>query len=64
MDDNTLRNHYIPSSLAFYRIALLSNSFVGARSREQEHYHFAEMTDLIIYSHEVGLPNLAGAFSN
>lgn len=38
-----------------YQTALLSNSFVGAREREQERYHFAEMTDLIIYSHEVGL---------
>ncbi len=38
-----------------YQTALLSNSFVGARSREQERYHFAEMTDLIIYSHEVGV---------
>jgi epoxide hydrolase-like predicted phosphatase len=43
----TLRPHY--------RIALLSNSFLGAREREQERYHFQEMTDLIIYSHEVGL---------
>ncbi|HEX6555816.1 MAG TPA: HAD family phosphatase [Ktedonobacteraceae bacterium] len=38
-----------------YQTALLSNSFVGARSREQDRYHFAEMTDLIIYSHEVGI---------
>ena len=38
-----------------YQTALLSNSFVGARAREQERYHFAEMTDLIIYSHEVGI---------
>ena len=38
-----------------YQTALLSNSFVGARSREQERFHFAEMTDLIIYSHEEGI---------
>ncbi len=38
-----------------YKIAFLSNSFLGAREREQERYHFQEMTDLIIYSHEVGL---------
>jgi FMN phosphatase YigB (HAD superfamily) len=38
-----------------YRTALLSNSFDGAREREQDRYHFAEMVDLIIYSHEVGL---------
>lgn len=38
-----------------YRTALLSNSFAGARTREQERYQFAEMTDLIIYSHEQGI---------
>jgi len=37
-----------------YRTALLSNSFDGAREREQDRYHFAEMVDFIIYSHEVG----------
>jgi epoxide hydrolase-like predicted phosphatase len=35
-----------------YRTAMLSNSFVGAREREQE---FSELADLIIYSHEVGI---------
>ncbi len=43
----TLRPHH--------QIAFLSNSFLGAREREQERYHFQDMTDLIIYSHEVGL---------
>ncbi len=38
-----------------YRTAMLSNSFVGARSRERERYHFDELTDLIVYSHEVGM---------
>jgi epoxide hydrolase-like predicted phosphatase len=38
-----------------YRTALLSNSFDGAREREQDRYHFTEMVDFIIYSHEVGL---------
>lgn len=38
-----------------YCTALLSNSFVGARKREQERFHFDEMTDLIIYSHEEGI---------
>lgn len=38
-----------------YRTALLSNSFVGAREREQERYGFAGITDLIVYSHEVGM---------
>jgi epoxide hydrolase-like predicted phosphatase len=38
-----------------YRTALLSNSFVGAREREQELYGFGDITDLIVYSHEVGM---------
>jgi len=37
-----------------YQTALLSNSFVGAR-QEQQRYHFEEMCDLIIYSHEEGI---------
>jgi epoxide hydrolase-like predicted phosphatase len=38
-----------------YQTAIISNSFVGARTREQERYHFDEITDLIVYSHEVGI---------
>ena len=38
-----------------YRTGILSNSFVGAREREQARYGFADVTDVIIYSHEVGL---------
>ena len=38
-----------------YKTAILSNSFLGARKKEQDLYGFEEMTDLIIYSHEVGL---------
>jgi putative hydrolase of the HAD superfamily len=38
-----------------YRTALLSNSFVGAREKERELYDFEALTDLIIYSHEVGI---------
>ncbi len=52
---NTPLADYFNSLRPFYQTAILSNSFVGARSREQEHYHFAEITDLIIYSHEVGI---------
>ena len=37
-----------------YRTALLSNSLT-AREREEDRYHFAELVDFIIYSHEVGL---------
>ncbi|ONH56227.1 hydrolase [Frankia sp. CcI49] len=38
-----------------FRTGILSNSFVGAREREQERYGFADVTDVIVYSHEVGL---------
>ncbi|WP_205862443.1 HAD-IA family hydrolase [Planosporangium thailandense] len=38
-----------------YRTAILSNSFVGAREREHERYGFGDITDLIVYSHEVGM---------
>jgi putative hydrolase of the HAD superfamily len=37
------------------KTALLSNSFVGAREREQGKYGFENLTDTIVYSHEVGL---------
>jgi epoxide hydrolase-like predicted phosphatase len=37
-----------------YRTAILSNSFAGARDKEQERYQFGELCDLIIYSHEEG----------
>ncbi|MEY9925402.1 epoxide hydrolase-like predicted phosphatase [Catenulispora sp. GP43] len=38
-----------------YTTAIISNSFVGAREREEEAYRFSELTDLIVYSHEVGI---------
>jgi epoxide hydrolase-like predicted phosphatase len=38
-----------------YQTAILSNSFVGARREEQQRYHFEEMCDLIIYTHEEGI---------
>ena len=38
-----------------YLTALLSNSFIGAREREEERYHFSQLTDIIIYSHEEGI---------
>src|SRR5260370_26282878 len=34
---------------------IISNSFVGARQREQERSGFDQMTDVIIYSHEAGI---------
>ena len=38
-----------------YKTAIISNSFVGAREQEEQHYHLSEICDFIIYSHEVGL---------
>lgn len=37
-----------------YKTGILSNSFVGAREREQEAYGFEDMCDVIVYSHEEG----------
>lgn len=37
-----------------YRTALLSNSFDGARREEEKRLRLSEISDLIIYSHEVG----------
>lgn len=37
-----------------YRTGILSNSFVGAREREQALYGFEDMCDVIVYSHELG----------
>src|SRR5260370_24720952 len=42
---------YFASLRPRYQTAILSNSFSGARSKEQERYHFAEICDLLIYSH-------------
>lgn len=47
--------NYFASLRPRYRTALLSNSFVGARRKEQERYRFAELCDLLIYSHEEGV---------
>jgi FMN phosphatase YigB (HAD superfamily) len=33
----------------------LSNSFVGAREREQAAYGFQDLVDEIVYSHEAGM---------
>jgi epoxide hydrolase-like predicted phosphatase len=38
-----------------YRTGILSNSFVGAREREQAAYGFADLVDEIVYSHEAGM---------
>lgn len=46
---------YFKSLRPKYKTAILSNSFVGAREREEAAYRFSEVCDFIIYSHEVGL---------
>jgi len=38
-----------------YRTGILSNSFVGAREREQQAYGFEDLVDEIVYSHEIGV---------
>ncbi|MEW2087406.1 HAD family phosphatase [Streptomyces sp. NPDC005283] len=37
------------------KLGILSNSFVGARERETALYHFDELVDQIVYSHEIGV---------
>jgi epoxide hydrolase-like predicted phosphatase len=46
---------YAASLRPAYRTGIISNSFVGARERERERYHFEEYMDAIVYSHEVGI---------
>src|SRR5438270_8601044 len=46
---------YFASLRPRYQTAILSNSFAGARGKEQERYHFAELCDLLMYSHEEGI---------
>src|SRR3984957_10784153 len=38
-----------------YRTGILSNSFVGAREREQKAYGFEDLVDELVYSHECAL---------
>jgi epoxide hydrolase-like predicted phosphatase len=38
-----------------YRTGIVSNSFVGAREREQAAYGFGELVDEVVYSHEAGM---------
>lgn len=37
------------------RLGILSNSFVGARARETALYHFDDLVEQIVYSHEIGI---------
>lgn len=38
-----------------FRTGILSNSVAGARREEQARYGFAELVDVVVYSHEVGV---------
>ncbi|MFF9908976.1 HAD family hydrolase [Streptomyces sp. NPDC013457] len=37
------------------KLGILSNSFIGARERETTLYHFDELVEQIVYSHEIGI---------
>jgi epoxide hydrolase-like predicted phosphatase len=52
---NTELAVYFTGLRPVYRTGIISNSFVGAREREQRRYGFDQMTDVIIYSHEAGI---------
>ncbi len=52
---NTELIDYFASLDSRLKTAIISNSFVGARAREEERYGFGQMCELVIYSHEVGL---------
>jgi HAD superfamily hydrolase (TIGR01549 family) len=45
---------YFASLRPSYRTGIVSNSFAGARTREQAAYGFEDLCDTIVYSHEVG----------
>lgn len=45
-----------------FATAILSNSFVGARQREQERYGFQDHFDAMVYSHEEGVEKPASEF--
>lgn len=46
---------YFGSLRSRFQTAILSNSLLGAREKEQAAYRFEDLCDFIIYSHEVGL---------
>jgi epoxide hydrolase-like predicted phosphatase len=52
---NTELYEYLRGLRRRYRTGLLSNSFVGAREKEQLAYRFEDLVDDIVYSHEVGV---------
>ena len=52
---NTELIEYVRQLRPRYRTGILSNSFVGAREREQQAYGFEDLVDEIVYSHESGM---------
>ncbi|WP_017242046.1 HAD family hydrolase [Streptomyces sp. SS] len=46
---------YVRGLRGHCRLGILSNSFVGARERETTLYHFDELVEEIVYSHEIGI---------
>ncbi|MFF0868249.1 HAD family hydrolase [Nonomuraea sp. NPDC003560] len=52
---NTELMAYLGALRPRYRTGLVSNSFVGAREREQAAYGYAGLVDHIVYSHEAGV---------
>lgn len=52
---NTALIDYVAGLRPRCRTALLSNSFVGAREREQARYGFNDIVDTVVYSHEEGM---------
>ena len=53
---------YLGSLRPRCKTAILSNSFVGAREREQALYGFADVFDHVLYAHEEGLEKPDPAF--
>ena len=52
---NTELIGYVRQLRPRWRTGILSNSFVGAREREQAVYGFEDLVDEIVYSHECGM---------
>jgi epoxide hydrolase-like predicted phosphatase len=52
---NTTLIEYARQLRPRYRTGIVSNSFVGAREREQAAYGFEDLVDEIVYSHEAGM---------
>jgi epoxide hydrolase-like predicted phosphatase len=53
---------FVASLRPDYRVGLLSNSFVGAREREESAHGLSRLVDEILYSHEHGLKKPDAAF--